>query len=374
MKQSRLQTSYLYFVYLAMSVLVICSLLARFRIINDTLCSLSDLILPLVYLIVFIVLIISYFLSLYRDIFWKNLFIFVGTPLLLWPPLWLLRTTPPSRVETQVVRISTWNVARMGELAMNDQKQQKKASLNCVRTTLNQTHSDLFALQEISKRRVRDLEKQMKIRCKHVDYYGVGGGDVGGLAICARIDSQWHINFARNFQLEGRWRALFAEIENHGVRDKIRFNLLNVHFLPHYINTSTIKNVVNDLAQGSLHQALNLLRQMIETTRKQAQQAESLMKVVQTFVDPTILVGDFNSPAHSKVHWVLGQEWTDTWKQSGIDFGATRYFAGWLPFRVDFIYAHKHAFEALSSFVQNSQCSDHEPLSTDLRFIMKDTP
>ena len=114
MKQSRLQTSYLYFVYLAMSVLVICSLLARFRIINDTLCSLSDLILPLVYLIVFIVLIISYFLSLYRDIFWKNLFIFVGTPLLLWPPLWLLRTTPPSRVETQVVRISTWNVARMG--------------------------------------------------------------------------------------------------------------------------------------------------------------------------------------------------------------------------------------------------------------------
>ena len=371
MSQYRLQTYYMYLVYVAMTILFGCSLLARFRILNDTLCSLSALILPIVYLVVFILILSTFFLRNYKDYFFTLLLIFILIPTLLWPPLWLLRTPRVAkRVEKQVVRVSTWNVARMGELALKDKKAKRQARLKCVQNTLNKTQSDLFAIQEISKSRVRDLESSMSLTCKHVDYYGTGYGHRGGLAICSNYGGDWKINFARNFQLPGRWRALFAEVENRAVIPSMRLNLLNIHFLPHKISPRTIKNAVyEDLADGSIQKSVNLLKQTIQTTRKQEEQAEALMQVIQTFVDPTVIVGDFNSPAHSKLHWVLGQDWVDTWKKAGGDFGATRYFAGWLPFRVDFIYTHRQSFDVLSSFVQKSNCSDHQTLITDMRFL-----
>jgi endonuclease/exonuclease/phosphatase family metal-dependent hydrolase len=270
------------------------------------------------------------------------------------------------RVPDQTIRVTTWNVARMGELAQNHKRETKQERLHCVHKTLMNVQTDIFALQEISKSRVAALEESMDLKCKHIDYYGTGRGHLGGLAICTHREGALKINFARNFQLPGRWRALFAEIESSASLDKKRFNVLNVHFLPHKISPRKIKNAMEDLAQGSIHSSLDLIKRMIHTTRMQGTQAEALMQVIHTFIDPTMIVGDFNSPAHSKVHWVLGQEWTDTWKAAGRDFGATRYFAGWLPFRVDFIYAHRHTFQTLSSFVEPSKCSDHYPLSTDV--------
>ena len=313
----------------------------------------------------------------------------------LWSPLWLIRL--PSTLDSPNVSVASWNVARMGELAQRDRSTQRQESLKCVSVILQAAGAQVFALQEISKARVQALQDELHISCRHIDYHGIGGRRRGGLAICVQQGGPWKLNLAQNLKLPGRWRALFAEIEYVESLDLVKqikaqqiskqplaeststpeshphpppkVNIINVHFLPHRIAPKDIKEAVGELAQGSPKALGGLLRQILKTTTKQGEQAEALMEVINTFKDPTLIMGDFNAPPHSSVHWALGQQWVDVWERAGYTFGATRFFGGWLPFRVDFIYALAGAFEIGGASVIPADCSDHRPIAAQVRVL-----
>ena len=111
---------------------------------------------------------------------------------------------------------------------------------------------------------------------------------------------------------------------------------------------------------------LQVVRQVIGNSVTQRQQAKSLLSVIKTYRDPTLLVGDFNAPPGAGTHPLLEDAWEDVWHEVGQNFGATKYFGRFLPYRIDFVYALKSAFKLFSAKVAPVDCSDHRPLITRL--------
>ena len=296
--------------------------------------------------------------------------------LALWPPTWLARSEAPYE-PPPAVTVTTWNVARLGELAPKAGREEARAErLRCVSEALSATPSDLMALQEVSRRRLDDLERRLGLTCAHTDYHGLGGGWRGGLALCARQEGAWRISRARDFSLGGDWRALFAEVEARGGGDgaAVRFNLLNVHFSPHKIGARDVKSAL----KGGAGAILGLLRQAIKNTERQTHQLDDLRRALATLRDPTLIVGDFNAPPHTALHRALQEslegEWEDAWEEAGASFGATRYLTAWLPLRIDFIYALAGAFELRSVVVPRVECSDHMPVRLRARVLSSPSP
>jgi len=298
----------------------------------------------------------------------SSLLIALPFALYLWPVSWLFRAESALAPPPQL-RLSTWNVERLGELDFSEQRAETlKSRLGCVSQTLKGAESQLFALQEISKRRMRALERQMGLKCRHVDYFGVGGSKRGGLATCAALDSPWQISKTRDFALGGDWRALFVEVKGSAKRGaRGRFNILNVHFRPHGVSASDVQLAAEELAHGSPKALSELLRRVVRNMRRQEEQVEGLLKAIGTLSDPTLIVGDFNAPAYTSLHRAFAEAgdgaWVDAWSEVGVSFGATRYFEKIIPpLRVDFIYALKRGFELGSVSVSAVSCSDHRPL------------
>ena len=292
--------------------------------------------------------------------------------LLLWPPTWVFNRyfhSPPALSQTDhPFRVVSWNVKRMGELekvkSLRARQKEYQKSLQCVSETLKPLSADFILLQEISKSRLHDLKKSLKLSCHHVDYYGTGRTHRGGLGICIPHQKNWKFNYVHDVRLPDRWRALLVEVESRS-NVQHRFNLINVHFLPTGIGARDLKKAVNDLAQGSSKALGSLFSHLLDVLQRQEDQAQQLLEKMSRFKDPTILVGDFNSPPSTIVHQSLRPKWVDTWHHVGESFGATRYFGNWIPFRVDFIYSLAGAFIPRLSKVVGSRCSDHLPLFSD---------
>jgi endonuclease/exonuclease/phosphatase (EEP) superfamily protein YafD len=222
----------------------------------------------------------------------------------------------------------------------------------------------VIALQEVSLKRLNQLQESLHVSCKHVDYHGLGGRWRGGLATCVTQDSPWAISRARDFSLGGEWRALFVELKAHNA--EARFNVINVHFAPHGVGPSDLKEAVHELSEGSSKALYALITQLIQTTQRQGEQVEELMRALNTLSDPTLILGDFNAPPHTALHKAFDEAsdggWVDAWREVGVSFGATRYVGGLLPLRIDFIYALRRAFDLGSVRVGVEPCSDHQPL------------
>ncbi len=296
--------------------------------------------------------------------------------LALWPPTWLARFEAPYS-PPPAVTITTWNVARLGELAPKSGREEEGAErLRCVSQALSATPSDLIALQEVSRRRLSALERRLGLTCAHIDYHGLGGGWRGGLGLCARQEGAWRISRARDFSLGGDWRALFAEVQAPGGPSgaPLRFNLLNVHFSPHKIGARDVKSAL----KGGAGALLGLLRQALKNTARQTHQLDDLRRALATLRDPTLIVGDFNAPPHTALHRALQEslegEWVDAWEEAGASFGSTRYLTPWLPLRIDFIYALAGAFELRSVVVPRVSCSDHMPVRLRARLLTPLSP
>jgi len=295
--------------------------------------------------------------------------------LALWSPAWLLRAEAPPAPPPHIT-LTTWNVARLGELAPPAGREEEAAArLRCVSEALAATPSDLIALQEVSRRRLSALEAHLDLRCAHIDYHGLGGGWRGGLAVCAPRVGAWRITRARDFALGGDWRALFAEVEAPGAgagAPPRRLNLLNVHFSPLRIGARDVKSAL----RGGAGAVLGLLRQAGQNTARQTAQLDDLRRALETLRDPTLIAGDFNAPPHTALHRALQEsldgEWVDAWQEAGASFGATRYITPWLPLRIDFIYARAGTFEFGSAVVPRVECSDHLPVRA--RGWVRETP
>lgn len=287
--------------------------------------------------------------------------------LMIWPIGWIFRSEVEV-MEAPQVRLTTWNVERLGELDHSAHRRTRlKERLNCVATALEHMDTQLLVLQEISARRVDALEKRLGVQCEHVDYYGLGGSWRGGLATCARSNGPWEISRARDFSLGGDWKALFVEVKNRQEGHEMeRFNVLNVHFSPHGVGTKDLKKVAKELASGSSDALIDLLQQVATNMKKQETQVEELIKVINTLHDPTLIAGDFNAPPSTSLHRAFaragGGAWIDAWSEVGVNFGPTRYLGGRIPLRIDYIYALKQGFDLGSVRVSSQTCSDHQAL------------
>jgi len=291
-----------------------------------------------------------------------------------WPVGWIFRAELPLEGPPQL-RVTTWNVERLGELDHSAQRRQTlNAKLTCVGDALGEMRSQLITLQEISARRVKALERAYQLSCEHVDYHGLGGSWRGGLATCAHRQGPWQITRARDFSLGGDWRALFVEVKpREASRTAGRFNILNVHFSPNRLGASDLKQVAQELAQGSVEGLFSLLKQLAQNMKKQETQVEGLIKAINTLSDPTIIAGDFNAPPYTSLHRAFAKAgdgaWADAWAQAGVSFGATRYLGGWIPLRIDYMYVLKLGFELGSVRVSPATCSDHRALHLRARLL-----
>ena len=264
----------------------------------------------------------------------------------IWGRAWMPWRSDPGQTTLTVM---TWNVARLWR---GDEGEDINRS--CVVNHIQEESPDALALLEISAGQVTRLSTELGMDCAHVDYHNAGRPDAGGLAVCAR--SPWTLGgrWARAFDPEVAWFYMIAELI-HDTAPTI--NLLSVHLNPYR------------LQQGG---AAGRLAQADDIARAQATQASGLLRIVETFQDPTVVAGDFNSPRDSAVHVAMRTEMTDTWEQGAWGPGQTVSLLDQLPMRVDYIYTSREHFSVVNAHIPESTCSDHKPIVSTITLSNQD--
>ena len=270
----------------------------------------------------------------------------------IWIPGWFPRGAIG---KSDPVRVISWNVQRLGEFAPWLQVEEaEREALQCVANAILREDPDLVTLLEISARRLEDLADRASLTCVHTPYLGEGPS-VGGLAACVRGD-EWTLTQARDLPLPPDWRYVFAELE----RGDRRLNLVSIHLRPPGISGEELRETLGGLADGEPEPLLDLGRTLRSTTRAQDREVAELLADLQTFRDPTVVAGDFNSTPDTAIHATLRKTLVDSWMKSGLGLGATRTFGDWLPLRIDFIYLRD--LVPGSATVLDDPCSDHKGL------------
>ena len=238
----------------------------------------------------------------------------------------------------------------------------------CVEQHIEAAAPDVLVLLEIDRNHLDRLQAHLDLSCTHIDYRGTGQPHLGGLAICTRGE-QWMLTQARNYAMvDGdSWQYLFAEIEGSGSR----FNVLAAHLHPYHFSIQTLKEGVGALARGRAGALVDLNRTGRQVVAAQGQQTQALLRRVQRFRDPTLLVGDFNSVRDASLHVSLRRLLVDTWEVGGRGFGSTLDFSSWIPLRVDYIYATEQ-FAVTDAEVLDVGCSDHRPVISSLNLSGQD--
>ncbi|MEA1785075.1 endonuclease/exonuclease/phosphatase family protein [Arenibacter sp. GZD96] len=147
--------------------------------------------------------------------------------------------------------------------------------------------------------------------------------------------------------------AIFADIVYQ--RDTIR--IYNVHL-------QSFK-VIPNRASISGEPSEKLLKRILETFRKQREQATLLNEHRKKSPYKSILCGDFNATQFSNVYRILKKDMKDTFLERGAGFGSTYNLRG-LPFRIDFILTDS-SFEVVAHKNFKIQLSDHFPVMATIR-------
>ena len=127
---------------LSLFILTVLSICIYTRIFSSPLVSLISVFLPYFYLLEIIYLLLGVFSSVTRRLTYQLLVFAIGGGLFLWPPSWIYHT-PRSFSSSSSVSLTSWNVARMGELSARQSIQQARTqSLQCIVSTLKQNETD----------------------------------------------------------------------------------------------------------------------------------------------------------------------------------------------------------------------------------------
>jgi endonuclease/exonuclease/phosphatase family metal-dependent hydrolase len=259
-----------------------------------------------------------------------------------------------------------WNVQRMGEFSGKTSPIAQQVS--CVAQLITQEQPDLFALLEITYTQLQALQQQLKIpqdHCLWSDYYGTGQTRFGGLATCI-FSSTNHLAISRrrDLNLPPNWKYLFIEVQHTSNDTTVPLNFLAVHIAPPKVSDRAVAKMLTDLLRGKksgIQQALSLLQRYEQQVTLQGTQAVNALRRIGNFQDPTIMAGDFNSTQDTALHKRLRQSLNDTWLTAGLGFGTTRYWADFLPLRIDYIYVTPE-FAVQDSKTFAYECSDHFPV------------
>ena len=272
---------------------------------------------------------------------------------ILWGPSFPAR---PETSEGLPLTVASWNVQRLwgGEEGTD--------AAACVIDELRSIDPDVLTLLEVSADNVDRLSAELDLDCVHTDYFGTGRTDRGGLAVCVASERLRLSGRALRFSDEDSWRYVAVEVDA-GVRP---FNVLGVHLQPYWPLTGAVmRDSVTVLAQGETGPILDVTRDSTEVVARQGAQSVALLDRVSRYTDPTIVAGDFNSTRDSALHATLRRSFVDTWARGGQGFGATVHALGWLPLRVDYIYATPD-FAVGGSRLGPSRCADHRPVVSSL--------
>lgn len=273
----------------------------------------------------------------------------------IWGPSWSAR--PQATDDDGVpVRVMSWNLRRLW--GGPDDGGDPHA---CAVREIEQHAPDVLALLEVSAHDVEKLERDLDMTCTHHAYLSTSGAKRGGLAACAR--GPWEVKSGRGLRFVDHvdWYYVFTEVQR---RDRV-FNLLAVHLSPYEYVAKKIRLGVRNLAQGDPNELQALEKEGVQIVRGQADQARALIERVARLQDPTVVAGDFNSTRDAALHASLRQHLTDTWEQGGQGLGGTVSLFGWLPLRIDYIYATEQLPVAAAALPE-AGCSDHRPVLADL--------
>ena len=262
--------------------------------------------------------------------------------LLQWGPGWAARGEDVAGTE---LRVMSWNVRRLwgGPSDGGD-------ASACVVREVAAVNPDALVLLEVSQKDVEALSSALGLTCTHHPYTSKGGPTRGGLAACAR--GRWTLRSGQPLRfVDGEdWYYVFSEIE----RDGLVANLLSVHLQPYSFRPTSFLEAASD---G--------LEEASRATRAQSNQSAALLSRLERLHDPTLVAGDFNSTRDLALHGSLRETLVDSFERGGTGLGGTVNAFGWLPLRIDYIYASK-AFAVRSANTPAVDCSDHRPVVTDL--------
>lgn len=277
---------------------------------------------------------------------------FVGAPAVLalstfagtWGRAW---TGWPESAAGTPLRVLSWNVQRLGW-----EDADAGPRLDCVSGRVLEADPDAVVLLEVSARDVQRLSARLELDCAHSDYRGTGNPGHGGLAVCAR-GGRWRLarKGPARFVERHDWYYVFGELVRAGAPDDPAqaapgdvFNLIGVHLQPY---GGILGSHVSDVSEA------------------QADETRALLARVSRLRDPTVVAGDFNSARDAPVHVAMRTYLTDAFEQAGWGLGPTARAGGWLPLRIDYVYASESL--AVQGARQPAwQCSDHRPVLAEL--------
>ena len=275
--------------------------------------------------------------------------------LLIVTPLLILLISPfvfktISDSEADTFRVGTWNVFRCyrGE--------------DHVMETIRSMDADILAIQEIvdSEQDESDewqldrITKPLGYTATFVGYRAIQRNPIAGIALCVRQPVTLLSLDRRTYHPEGEWRYAFAEVSIH---NQI-VNVVIPHLYPFALET-TLNRAGKDITRKIRRTAGRIWR----TTYWHSQESEELMRIVSTFEDPTIILGDFNSTPTHPIHWRLRKSLTDCLMAAGR--GLTPTYVFFLPIRIDYIYVTP-TIDVHDARVISTAGSDHRPIIADV--------
>ena len=257
------------------------------------------------------------------------------------------------------LKILTWNVQRLGAFSEN---QNSANNLKQLSRVLNSSKTDIAVIQEISKRQTDQLSSYLNLHTENLQWTSYFYGSKGGLAILLLNNNDWSMSTKVATDLPPSWKCVYSEIKH---RTGQKINVLGVHIAPPKVTDNQVIQAIQKGFSG----IKTILKRYVRQAEVQTQQIDRLNNLVSKFNDPTIIAGAFNSTCQLPIHRELRGNLNDTWLERGIGIGATRYWAGILPFRIDYIYASDN-FEIITTNIGKARFSDHNPVISNL-FIKK---
>ena len=257
------------------------------------------------------------------------------------------------------LNVLTWNVQRLGTLSNN---QVSATNLKQLSMTLNSSKADVIVIQEISKKQTFQLIDDLLMDIENMQWSNYYPGSKGGLAILLLEDNDWSLNNKQITDLPPSWKCVYSELKH---RTGQKINVFGVHIAPPKVTDFEVRKATKKILLGERSGIKNILRRYVRQAKIQTKQVDKINNLVSKFNDPTIIAGDFNSTCQLPLHRELRENLNDSWLTGGVGIGATRYWAGVLPFRIDYIYATKN-IEITTTNIGKSEFSDHNPVFSKL--------
>lgn len=275
--------------------------------------------------------------------------------------------------DTASLTVMTWNVGRLGRWARPEERRcQGEEAYTAVSRALETVRPDVLAIQEISLRNLARISADLALECEQIDYYGRGSAAAGGLAVCLPAGSPWSIRKGRSLPLPPDWHYVFTEICREEEGASRCFNVLGVHVQPYGVDFDELQRTGQALLAGRWEPLWELARLLERNVGTQGEQIREVLHILGTFRDPTLIAGDFNSTPDAAIHASLRGSLHDAWREAGRGRGSTRRVGGWLPLRIDYLYATSH-FSILHTRTLPCTCADPTLSCSDHRAVVTRT-